>query len=399
MATMALRKKQLNEELQVINKSMLGKVTIESAPLFSNLTQGNSREGLYTVIKTLYSFSKKLISQLDDLPPGKCESHITADEVNSLVKTQLTEVLPGLLKDVLENHSGFSSTNTTAKVVKDKEPNKIHTVVLEKLEDDWTTVVQKDVKQTLKSVPVLKARASDDGTAKLIFKSEADMSRAHEALKTKYTATKKTQEPKKLDPRLTILDLQPGISSKEELEKLIIEKNDTIRELHGKGETITVMFLDRNGGKFAVLRVSPKIRKAIRDEGDKLFVDLQRHHVRDRIHVVQCYHCQGYGHTSESPHCKQKDSAPTCFYCAGSHRSDKCKSDGEAPKARKCTNCAKSNNKLEKNKCTTHKASDNLCPFYIREKLRMMDRTPGCEESKNFYHQRVKEHQRRLGRI
>ena len=126
-----------------------------------------------------------------------------------------------------------------------------------------------------------------------------------------------------------------------------------------------------------------------------LFLDLQHHHVRDRFHVVQCYHCQGYGHTYKF--CREKDSAPTCYYCAGSHRSDKCKRREE--KHLKCVNCASSKNRAEKLKCATHKASDSLCPFYIREKLRTMARTPGCDESKNVYHQRVKEHQRRRGRI
>lgn len=403
MATMALRKKKLNEELQVINKSVQGKIPIESATLFKDLAQGNSRESLYAVIKVLYSFSKKLLTQIDESPSEeKSGSPITADDVNSLVKKQLEDVLPGLLKEAFEIHSG--SSNTAAKVLKDKEPIKKHIIVIEKLEDEedeektitdvkWSTIVSKDVKNTLKEVPVLHAQASG-GTAKLHFKSEADMSRAHEALKTKYKVTSKTQDSKRLDPKLTISDLHDGISSAEELDKLIIEKNDFIRELKDEGETLKVVFLDR-GGKFAVLKVSPKMREAIRDEDDKIFLDLQQHHVRDRIHVIQCYHCQGYGHTSKSLYCNQKDSTATCFYCAGTHRSDGCKSK----KVIKCANCAKSTSRAERTKCTTHKASDNLCPFYVREKLKLMSRTPGCEESKNVYLLRVKEHQKRLGRV
>lgn len=407
MVTMAERKKKLNEELQVINNSVLGKQTIESAAVFKDLGPGNnSRESLYSIIKDLYKFSKKVISLLDESPSKEQpRSPVTADDINSLVKKQLTEVLPGLLKEALENHG--SITKTTTKVVKDKEPIKRHMIVIEKKEDEedeekriteqtWSTVVSKDVKKTLKTVPVIKAQATD-GAAKLQFKSEADMSRAHEALKTKYkvTSSSKTQEVKKLDPKLTISDLHSGIKTAEELENLIIEKNDFIKELREEGETLKVVFLDKKGGQFAVIRVSPKLREAIRDEGDKIFLDLQQHHVRDRIHVIQCYHCQGYAHTTKSPFCKQKDSTPTCFYCAGSHRSDSC---NKKDKEHKCANCAKSNNRAERLKCTTHKASDTLCPFYVREKLKIMARTPGCEESKNVYHQKVKEHQRRLGR-
>ena len=264
-------------------------------------------------------------------------------------------------------------------------------------DQEWTTVVKHDVKKTLKSVPVIKAQASN-GTAKLHFKSKEDMKRAQEALKTKYTVTSKTQENKKLDPKLTISDLHSGITNAGELENLILEKNDYIRELKDDGETLKMVFLDKDK-KFAVIQVSPKIREAIRGEDDKICLDLQQHHVRDRFHVIQCYHCQGYGHTSRSNYCKQKDSAPTCFYCAGSHTSKTCKKKETGTGSVKCANCAKSNNRVEKMKCSTHKASDNLCPFYVREKLKIMARTPGCEESKNMYHQRVKDHQRRLGRL
>ena len=405
MATMTL----LREELQEISDSIKGKIKIESANCFKDLELNSSRESLFVTIKALYDFSKKLISQLDQSPSEeKSGSPVTADDVNSLVKKQLTEVLPGLLKDALENHSSSNSpTSVLANVVKDEEPIKKHMIVLEKLDNEedtektitnmsWSTVVSKDVTETLKTVPVMRAQAVQ-GTAKLQFKSEADMSRAHEALKSKYkvTSSSKTQEIKKLDPKLTISDLHSGIKSAEELDNMISEKNDFIKKLRDNGETLQVVFLDKKGGKFAVIRVSPKIREAIRKNGDKIFLDLQQHYVRDRIHIVQCYHCQNYGHTAI--HCHQKESSPTCYHCAGSHRSDQCRRKEE--RHLKCSNCAKSFNRSEKMKSNTHNASDNLCPFFVREKLRTMARTPGCEDSKNGYFQRVQEHQRRLGRV
>ena len=65
----------------------------------------------------------------------------------------------------------------------------------------------------------------------------------------------------------------------------------------------------------------------------------------------------------------------------------------------KCSNCAKSRNYAEKSGAATHKASNSLCPFYVRETERMMSRTMGCtEQTKNAYRQRVQELRTKLGR-
>ena len=144
------------------------------------------------------------------------------------------------------------------------------------------------------------------------------MDQAKEALQEKYKVTSKTREIKKLDPKVTIADIDSDVTSKEVLVDKLLEKNDFLKALHSGGGVFKVVFFDEKD-RFAVLQVSPEIREAIKQRGDKLCLDLQQHLVRDRIHVIQCYHCQEYGHMSGSPFCKQKDSSPTCFYCAGPH--------------------------------------------------------------------------------
>ena len=138
--------------------------------------------------------------------------------------------------------------------------------------------------------------------------------------------------------------------------------------------------------------MSAEVRQAIRQAGDRLNVDLQRHVVKDRFHIIQCYDCQGYGHMSGSEYCKCKtDGTPSiCQYCAGPHKSKDCTKKKEKG-ARKCVNCSASKSKDEKDKCRTHSASDRLCPFYVREQTRLMTRTVGCTDTaKNYYIQRTK---------
>ena len=404
--------KKFEEELEVINNSLKGKKTIGNVKVLADVPTNNSKDDMFGVIKELYNFSKKMLTCLKD-SKNTVPSLQSPGEIQTLITQQLTDVLPRLLEEALRKHSE-SDSKLTEKVEDVKRvPATSHTLAIEKIQvneeeeneenrmtkQEWSTVVSKDVRKTLKAVPVIKASHPLDGTAKLYFKSKEHMDQAQEALKLKYKVTSKTTEHKKLDPKLTISDLDPDITTADILEEKLFEKNDFIRDLKEAGETCKIVFFD-DKERFAVLQVSSKMRASIRQNNDKVCVDLVQYSVRDRIHVVQCFHCQQYGHMSGSIYCRQKDSDPTCFYCAGSHASKDCnrRKDKKAGSI-KCANCDKSKNRGERSKCTTHKASDTLCPFFIRAKERIMDRTVGCEEAKNIYLQRVKDLQRRYGRV
>ncbi len=257
--------------------------------------------------------------------------------------------------------------------------------------------MRKDLKGSLKSIPVQKASLLS-GTATLRFASKDHLDKAEKLLTNKYKVSTKSEDRKKLEPKLTISDIDPDVTTKEMLQEELLDENEYIKELNGV-EKMKVVFLDKKD-RFAVLQVSTEIREAIRQKDDRVHLGLQSHRVRDRIHVVQCYHCQEFGHTSGSKYCKSKDSDSTCFFCAGNHASRDCqnKKNRKINKI-KCSNCAKSKSYTERNAATTHKASDSLCPFYVRETERMMSRTMGCtEQTKNLYRQRVQELRTKLGR-
>ena len=399
-------RKKLNEELEVINKSLKGRKTIESANTLSDVPTNNNKDDMFNVMKELYKFAKKALSHVSSDTTGlvACDNSGLED----LIKKQLTEILPGLLQSALKDQMPHLVKSETTTTTREAKPVISHTLVIEKkaesdddkkiTEDEWTTVVKKNVKTKLKNVPVMKA-TSADGAAKLHFKTKEHLEMAQEALKEEYKVTSQSEERKKLDPKLTITDIDPEVTSDEMLLDGLLNKNDNIRCLKESGELLKVVFFDKRQ-RFAVIQVSPKIREVIRNNRDRVCIDLQYYDVRDRIHVIQCYHCQEYGHMSGSPHCKQKDQDPTCFYCAGKHASKDCRNKkDQKTKSMKCSNCAKSKNRSERNACGTHKASDTLCPFYIRERERIMSRTAGCEETKNAYLRKVKELRQRHGRV
>ena len=397
--------KTMTDELNVINKSLKGMKTIESATAVKDIPTNNSKEDLFKVIKELFAFSKKALTLIQ--PETKMAiSGPDATTIENIVKKQLTDVLPGLLKDALRTLPGVPDLPD----VKEEKPLPTkHTLTIKHkaeeeeevqpiTENDWVTVVRKDVKRELKDVPVQRASVNK-GIATLNFTSKAHLDKAQKALATKYTVAPLSEDRKKLDPKLTLSDLHPDVTTGEILLEELLDKNENIRELKETGKLIKVVFFDKTE-RFAVIQVAPEIRESIRQCNDKVYLGLEVHHVRDRIHVIQCYHCQEYGHMSGSKFCRHKDSAPTCFYCAGNHASKECthKKDGKTQKI-KCSNCHKSRNYSERNTSGTHKASDNLCPFYVRERERIMSRTTGCEEAKNAYLQRVKDLKRRLGRF
>ena len=413
MADMAEVWKKLEEELEEINNSLQQKedtTTIVSISyLIENdvkLPTGNTAIKLINIVKELYKLANKAITHAkpDDAAPN-------GSPTMDLVREELARLLPGLIKEGLAGAHQPQSSTTTGKVIS-TAPVVKYTLDLEKIstgsgdetadakitEDDWTKVVKKDVQKSLKSVPVIKSSTSSGGTARLQFRSKEDLASAEQALQAKYKLTSKSEETKKLDPKITIFDLDADMLEKSKLEEEVLNKNEGIRKLKDQGELCKRVFLD-DKERFAVLQVSPAIREVIRKNNDKVCLGLEIHRVKDRFHVVQCYHCQGYGHTSGSIYCRSREEDPSCFFCAGSHASKDCRKKKDKKLGEiKCTNCAKSKSRDERGSAGTHKASDTLCPFYIREKVRVMSRTHASEETKNMYQVRVRELLKKHGR-
>ena len=390
----------MEDELEAINrKSFKGKNSIESAKVLSDIETTNKREGMFIVVKELYAFSKRALNL--------AKSVQDTQNLEEIIKKHLSDVLPDLLKTALS--TALPAVQGQEQVAREDKPQVKHTLTVNKkpeeeegeappiTESEWK-VVRRDLKGSLSRVPVQKATLSD-GAATLNFSSKAHLEEAQRVLEPKYKLSSKSEDIKKLDPKLTVPDIHPDVTNSEQLLEELLEKNENLRCLSVGEKMIKVVFYDKKQ-RYAVIQVSPEIRESIRQNNDRVHTDLTSHHVRDRIHVIQCFHCQEFGHMATSKFCKDKDKDPTCFYCAGNHSTKdcNCKKANKTTKI-KCNNCSKSRNHSERNAATTHKASDTLCPFYVRARERVMSRTIGCEQAKNSYLQRVKELKARIGRV
>ena len=409
---------KLREELEALNKVGLGSVSTISSYDINTTDSKNlpSKKELATLTHGLYMLAEKILdaAESSDAKPAaesdcnqSSSSNQTLQEAIGQMKSEIISILPGLVKDAIE---GKLAQSTTLEPIKDATvPAERHTIEVEKIvndddeEDDtemtenlWTTRVKKDVTKSLKHVPVVRANVSRKGTAMMEFRTKEDMEEASKTLEANYRVTSKTEAEKKLDPKITVgnIDLDTDLDT---LEAEILSKNEDIKALSDSGEMFQKIFHDQKE-RFAVFKVSPKIREALKKNRDKLCIGLQMHTIKDRFHVVKCFHCQGFGHKFDN--CKQKDSDPVCFYCAGPHKSKECtfKKDRKDSKM-KCSNCAHSKIRTERDNCKSHKASDTLCPIFVKEKERMMDRTACAAEAKNAYLQKIRDLKTKLRRV
>lgn len=418
----ATTREELCRQLELINTSVKGKMSIAEANVVGEIATTNSKPDLFNIMKELYLFSYKILNSVNltspqvHVPDVKDEQTKT-EELTSTVKKILGECLPEILKSQLEDAMSKIQCPKSAPVEKSVEREDtslptIHTMIVEKpkrdggeeiepfTESEWKLSGRKKFADKLQKIPVQHATRLPDGRLKFTLSSKEDLKSAVEAVKDEeedtLLVTSDSKERKKLDPKITITKLPDDITCREDVDRELCNKNENIRDLRDAGLVIKTVFVDKEK-KFAVVQMSPEIRESIRSKQDKVFLGFHCFPVRDRFHVVQCYHCQGFGHMARDGDCKKFSKPAVCHFCAGNHRSDRCTAKKENTQ---CSNCLTSRNPRVKAKASTHRASDELCPSYVRAKENLMSRTATVTEaSKNEYLQWAHNKQRECNRV
>ena len=333
-----------------------------------SLRSGGSAFTRDTLIKTVFSLmeiSKKLIE-------STCPSTEDVAEACALkTRSILEELLPKCY-----------NSGTETKIITQRSPDERVLLVENGDTEDgnftnekWSEVAKRNISKKLKNVPVVKNVVSKSGKGCLILPSEDALNKAKNALKNDFTV--KTQERKinKIMPRLKIHNLDlPDCESKEQLLDMILTKNLAIQNgISGEtSESISVTYFDKTK-KYAVLKVIPKLREAIM-KTSKIFIGLESFYVSDYYHVVQCFHCQEFGHISGSENCKRKDKTAVCLYCAGNHKSSECRKK-KSKDHHSCSNSKNSTSFNISSKAKSHTASNKDWPIFQKELERMKRNT------------------------
>ena len=150
----------------------------------------------------------------------------------------------------------------------------------------------------------------------------------------------------------------------------IIEENKYLQNFYDKDKDCMqyIFSYNTNGRKSIIIKCSPEVRRALKEQNDTIIIGQFECKLYDRIHVLQCSNCCKYGHTKKV--CKNK--TPTCTLCSGSHFYKDCQVKTED---KTCNNCLNHKDINIKEQAGTHHAFSNTCPILKSEKSKIIKRT------------------------
>ena len=217
---------------------------------------------------------------------------------------------------------------------------------------------------TANSIQVSKTVIKDNGDVYVELPSEENREKLSPLLDEETFANNEVVNVKSKLPSISILNVKT-FPSKDEFIDRVKQQNPIIKELIEKGSEFSIVFVKEPRGeendqrrKFyqVVARVSDDIRRAIKCNDDKIYMDLVALRVVDRFFVKRCNKCQNFGHYEKDCH-----ENACCGYCKGNHLSKDCSEvdDGDFGNY-KCVNCERNHKD-----CKGHSTHWHKCPTYL----------------------------------
>ena len=154
----------------------------------------------------------------------------------------------------------------------------------------------------------------------------------------------------------------PSFFDKDSFLESLKTQNPAIKNLiDDESLTFEILFhYNQNNNKIFVIKLDPRIRKIIMDSSKGfLFIEMARVEVIDHYHILSCFYCQIFGHSSSA--CSDSAIPSVCGKCTGPHRTAECTS--ETLKCINCVNCKKPNvdhSTHDKNKCSVYASGLNI---------------------------------------
>eukprot|EP00116_Pleurobrachia_bachei_P005659 sb/3465921/ len=260
-------------------------------------------------LKVLWALLVNIYQALPDGSGHRCPtassestSSFTADDLKDTfakLKSDLLDTLPDLVapkvSEILAPKSGSHSQDTSPGVgtleqdTSPATPVKRYLSIKDKGNDGttpmcetrWSTVLKPQVETALKSIPVLDLSVNKRRTH-LHFETDDQLEQAKEKLSPFLEVSTFVEKEKRRDPRIMINDLDQDLLDKERLISAIVsDKNQEVKKLNDDGHEIRVVHVNKTG-RYAVVQVTPEVRKAISERKDRLFLKLRQHVVKNR---------------------------------------------------------------------------------------------------------------------
>lgn len=263
------------------------------------------------------------------------------------------------------------------KTVQDQQVIVVKPKSSEKLTNGEMNAAKEDIFQALGSIPVSNFKQMESGAFVVKLPSVQTKKAASNAITNAFPDGSNfvISEPRKMLPKLTLTGIPSNIKDEEIIPK-ILEKNSSIANLITAGCSMSLCFarikqLDGrlSDTKTAVIKMSPEVRLAIINQGNYVFMDFSRCKAYDRFWVIQCFHCQKFGHLSAD--CSAKESAPICGFCAGAHIGRNCRNKNQPG----CANCKAASTDNSSQGSSDHFASSDKCPHIIKQRQHIINNT------------------------
>ena len=107
-------KKKLQDDLDVINNSLQGRISIADAKVLGDIPTTNSKDNLFKCIKKLYDLSVGAIGHIKVSSERREDAVIMEDTMKRL----LEDLLPGVLEAALKKHTVEEKTVKRSKTIK-----------------------------------------------------------------------------------------------------------------------------------------------------------------------------------------------------------------------------------------------------------------------------------------
>ena len=178
-------------------------------------------------------------------------------------------------------------------------------------------------------------------------------------------------------PTVSILSVKEFTNKDNFIDK-VKKQNPRIKERIDAGSEFSIVFCkkatnpqndDTDANKYfqVVVRVSEDIRRAIKMNSDKIYIDLIAHRVVDRFYIKRCNKCQKFGHYE-----KDCQFEACCGYCRQPHLSSECQEVQEGDYEHyNCVNCKESGKKS-----LGHSSHWYNCPTYLELQRKMKNSIP-----------------------
>ena len=325
-------------------------------------------------IESLVSNSMQKLGERLDILEKKCVTTSLPSQKPDIEPVTFAEIVRKTLQEekesgVVVNDHGRTKTieHQNVLVIKPKSGNKMTDIEIK----DSVSGIEK----ALEEVQVSDCKKIKSGGLVMKFPNKEAMSEASHEISTRLGPGHAMQvtEPKKMLPKMTVPDVSLSLADDEVVASIL--KNPNIQQLVEGGCVLSLVFTrTKEHSKTAVFKMAPEIRSEIVNSGNYVYVGLKRCKAYDRFWVVQCYHCQGFGHISSS--CPKKDASPVCACCACKHETKAC-TNKDSPR---CANCLLLENPPS---TVSHFASSSACPVMMSQRKKIIENT-NFSSSKNL---------------